>query len=75
MVQHEEMDAKEVSDRGDGVSSNEEEEISDSGEKEESSGHQNHQTISGEYNGSLSHDTRLKFREQCGTITSYFCLF
>ena len=56
VVQHEEMDAKEVSDREDEISSNEEEEISDNGEKEESSGHQDPQTFSGEYNGSLSHD-------------------
>ena len=54
VVQHEEGDAKEVSDHADGVGSNEEEEISDSGEKEESSGHQNHQIFSGGYNRSLS---------------------
>ena len=42
VVQQEEGKTKEISDYEDEVSSNEEEEISDSGVKEESSGHQSH---------------------------------
>ena len=72
VVQQEEGKAKEVSDHEDEVSSNEEDEISDSGEKEESSVHPSHQTSSGGYKGLPSYVTRLKFREQCVTITSYF---